>query len=254
MDLSSEEREANRAEWAAWRETPEGKAEIVAHEAAKAESERVETERYAALVPIYIDHVLREAGVPERALAVVPHDTPAMQAVAGALDLLVLLGAPGVGKSVAAAKWLRDYVSDPSRWTPSNWDLLTTPRGSMYPAHSSRLVPSYKETTLPIWISAAQLARTDHYNQTEIDRIAKAPRLVIDDLFSEFSDSKGFFQALLDEIIDLRYSGKRPTVITTNFDVEAFKARYGERVVDRLVEGGRFYACGNTSLRRRPAP
>jgi DNA replication protein DnaC len=74
---------------------------------------------------------------------------------------------------------------------------------------------------------------------------------VIDDLGSEYHDAKGFFQTLLDEIIDVRYAGKLPTVITTNLDAAGFAAWYGERIVDRVREGGRFIACGNASLRRR---
>jgi DNA replication protein DnaC len=251
-DLSPEQKAANRAEWSAYWASPEGIAEHAAIEAAKAEAERAEAERYAGLVPIYIAHVLREAGVPDRALDIEAHETVAMAAVKDAVDMLVLSGAPGVGKTVAASRWLRAYVSEPSRWAPSNWDMLRGKRDSMYPNLSGRLVPTYQERTRPIWISASQLARTDHYEQAGIDVIAQTPRLVIDDLGAEYNDPKGFFISLLDELIDLRYAGKRPTIITTNLDAAGFAARYGARIVDRIREAGRFVGCGDVSLRRRP--
>ena len=81
-----------------------------------------------------------------------------------------------------------------------------------------------------------------------------APVLVVDDLGSEYNDAKGFFSALLDEVIDCRYGAKLPTVITTNLDSSGFSARYGARVVDRIREAGRFINCGNTSLRGRATP
>jgi DNA replication protein DnaC len=196
-------------------------------------------------VPIYIAHVLREAGVPDRALDVDAHETAAMVAVNDAVDMLILSGGVGVGKSVAAAQWMRTYVSEPSRWAPSRYDMMAKD------CYSHKVMPSYQERTRPIWLTASQLARTDHYEQSGVDAIAKAPRLVVDDLGAEYNDQKGFFISLLDELIDLRYSGKRPTIITTNLDAEGFKGRYGVRIVDRIREAGRFVACGSESLRKR---
>ena len=84
--------------------------------------------------------------------------------------------------------------------------------------------------------------------------MGKVPLLVIDDLGAEFNDSKGFFASLLDELIDARYSHKLATIVTSNLDLEAFKTRYGVRIVDRIREAGRFVGCGAESLRRSPTP
>jgi len=186
--------------------------------------------------------------VPDRALDVLDHEvqaTLALAAVKNARDMLTLSGGCGTGKTVAAAAWLREYVSDPRHWEPRR------PRLYVGDARDDLTAPTWCWSD-PVWISAAQLARMDHFDTQEFDRVAKARRLVIDDLGAEYQDAKGFFGSFIDEIINARYSNNLPVVITTNLDVEAFKARYGVRVVDRIREAGRFVGCGNTSLRKRP--
>jgi DNA replication protein DnaC len=78
-----------------------------------------------------------------------------------------------------------------------------------------------------------------------------ASRLVIDDLGEEFNDTKGNFLAVLDEAVSDRIANLRPTVITTNLDVEAFKLRYGARVTDRIRGSGRWFAVAGESMRGR---
>ncbi len=204
-----------------------------------------------AALPAAIEERLRSTfgadnpiGLPVRALDIVLTgglaETPALAAVRGAEDICIIAGGCGVGKTIAEVAWVCNYVSAPERWQDAA-DRDREPR------------PQYRGQ-VPLWISSAQLARLDHYKQDEIDRVAKVERLVIDDLGSEYQDAKGFFGSLLDELIDLRYAGQRPTVISTNLDVEAFKNRYGVRIVDRIREAGRFVACGSVSLRHRPDP
>jgi hypothetical protein len=241
--LQDPERKAYVAEMDAWAASPEGIATLAAERAEKVAAERA---RYEAALPAAIEKLLRNGnhydgdtlGLPPRALDLVLAglaDTPALTAVRGATDICILGGAPGTGKSVAAVAWVHEYVARPENWAPSDG-------GSGLPTFHS---------APPLWVSGPQLARISHFDQAEVNRIAKARRLVIDDLGSEYHDAKGFFQTLLDEIIDVRYAGKLPTVITTNLDAAGFAAWYGERIVDRVREGGRFIACGNASLRRR---
>jgi DNA replication protein DnaC len=94
----------------------------------------------------------------------------------------------------------------------------------------------------------------DRFAANAVSSVTKAGFLVIDDLGAEYSDSKGFFASLFDEVVNARYENMRPTILTTNLDVEGFAARYGERIVDRIREAGRFLNCGAQSLRRRAAP
>jgi DNA replication protein DnaC len=232
------------AEWEAYWASPEGQAEIADRKARR-------QARYVAALAGAIEERLRSTfsvdcpiGLPPRALDMVLAggliETPALTAVRGAKDICVLASSPGTGKSVAAVARVHEQVAAPERWedaTKSDRDPRPQYRGHV-----------------PLWITAAQLARTNHFEQSEIDRVAKVELLVVDDLGAEFNDAKGFFLALLDELIDQRYARKLATIITTNLDAEAFKGRYGERIVDRIREVGRFVNCGNQSLRRRPAP
>ena len=105
-----------------------------------------------------------------------------------------------------------------------------------------------------VWISAADLARVDHFSAKAVGRFKDAPLLVVDDLGGEYNDAKGFFGSLLDEVVDARYAGKLPAIFTSNLNAKGFTDRYGERIVDRIREAGRFINCGNTSMRGRATP
>ena len=80
-------------------------------------------------------------------------------------------------------------------------------------------------------------------------RLLEASRLVIDDLGEEFNDTKGNFLAVLDETISDRVANERPTVITTNLDVDKFRDRYGRRITDRIRGDGRWVAFAGESMR-----
>jgi DNA replication protein DnaC len=240
--LAPDQRRAYDAERAAWWQTPEGLAE-------RAEREARERARYEALLPAAIERVLRDRcenawegqELPARALDVVlagPQETVAVQAARGATDILVLLSPPGPGKTVAAVEWVREHVARPENWQPK----------TDYDDNARRTIPHFVGKR-PIWTTAAALARLDHFSDAALRPYFKAQRLVIDDLGAEYLDAKGFFGSLFDELIDARYAAKLPTIITSNLDAAAFASRYGLRVVDRILEGGRFVGCGNVSLR-----
>lgn len=185
-------------------------------------------------------------GIPERAVKVILSgeviDTEAWKAAKGALDMLVLSGAPGCGKTIAAALWATEDLRDVSKWKYS--DCV----GGVFGQCGNDL-----QAKSSLWITAAKLSRWDRYEEDSMRRLLRAHRLVIDDLGGEYLDKGGFYASLLDELINERQAGSRPTVMTTNLDAAAFTARYGERIADRIREGGRFFACGNKSLRRKSA-
>jgi hypothetical protein len=244
--LNPDQRRAHDAEWAAWWQTPEGQAERVERDAR-------EKARYDALLPPAIERVLRDGvgplhiGLPQRALDIVLAgltETPALQAVRGpACDILVLASAPGSGKTVAGVARVRDHIAAPRNWTPR----------TDYDDEHRRTIPHFVGL-LPVWTTAAALARLDHFSDAALKPYMQARLLVIDDLGAEYLDAKGFFASLFDELLDARYGGKLPTVITTNLDAAGFATRYGVRIVDRIRESGRFINCGNTSLRGRATP
>jgi DNA replication protein DnaC len=141
----------------------------------------------------------------------------------------------GVGKTVAGSWWIWDFVHDWRNWKGRD--------------DCKQFVPKK-----PVFVTATQLARASRYEDATMDRLLTASRLVIDDLGSEYSDAKGFFRSLLDEVVNVRYSMRRPLLITTNVGPEVFTERYGERIMDRLRECGAFTGIGGPSLRRKPQP
>lgn len=80
--------------------------------------------------------------------------------------------------------------------------------------------------------------------------IEAADAMVLDDPGTEFLDRAGSMGVRMDGLLDARYREIRKTLITTNLCVEDFSARYGERVMDRIRDGGCFYEFTAESMRR----
>lgn len=178
---------------------------------------------------------IRRLGLPAHVLAQLDgqRETIAMAAMeAEPLGITVLSGDPGTGKTFAAVRWIVDFVNADEHWTEPGSALMLKGRA-------------------PLFVTAAALARWDRYEQEPMQKLLRAPRLVIDDLGAEYLDKNGFYAALLDEVLNERYSARLPTVLTTNLTKEDFKARYGERIAGRIRETGTFVGCGNLDLRRR---
>lgn len=145
--------------------------------------------------------------------------------------LTVLSGLPGCGKTVAASHWIYGWAMN-----PQNWDVDATParlRGRM------------------LWVTAAKLSRWPKYDEEQMRKLLGADRLVIDDMGVEYLDEKGAYLSLLDEVLNARYDGMRPTVMTTNLDAQTFKERYGVRLADRIREVGKFIPVATESMRRK---
>jgi hypothetical protein len=207
-----------------WANTPEGKAEIEAKELAEAEERRQVEERQREE---RIWRNLASAGCPKRIRDAIRagnvRETPAvakMRSWCKSDDwCLVLSGPKGVGKSLAAGLWLRESGA------------------------------AYGIDSLPRWWPATEVACVDGYSD-KARAICEMPGpLVLDDLGCEYADAKGFFHQRLDRLIDWRYRECLPLLITTNLSPEDFAKRYGERVRDRLREGGQWFGVGGQSLR-----
>lgn len=183
--------------------------------------ERIQAERAAQEAQAAKEaeaRLLAQLGLPERVLEVLRGafvETDATRATAGSWLLLCLSGNPGNGKTVAAARWLLER------------------RGGLF-------------------LKAAELARWDRYDAAKMRLLLRAPSLVVDDLGTEYQDKSGNFMALFDELVDYRYDHRLATVLTTNLAKDDFALRYGERVIDRMREAGRFYSVGAKSMRGRP--
>ena len=134
---------------------------------------------------------------------------------------LILSSPPGTGKSTAAAYWL--------------WNI--SPERNPVPGPTTRR-----------WWTACELANVDTYGG-ELTLLKNSGPLVIDDLGTEYADKHGHFDRILDELFDGRYREELPTLITTNLNHRAFVKRYGDRIADRIREGGAFYEFKGKSLR-----
>lgn len=201
-----------------WSQSPEGvahDAEIAAANAREQAAERARQQR----------EIVDRSGIPSRCADLFGSATPAPSEAIAALDLdrtlLILAGKSGCGKTTAAAWWLWQFIH--GAVTPTRW---------------------------PRFAHAGDLPRID---ESHLLALRSAPRLVIDDLGMEYADNKGFFEVVLDRMLDWRYANLKPTVITTNLRAEQFKARYGERIADRIREAGNFVELSNESLRARSA-
>lgn len=196
------------------------------------------------LTPEDMDWSLRrellKRGIPVRFVDVLraaekPRHTDALERAAEFLSdagerTLVLSGPKGVGKSFAAAWVVAQACPD---------------------ANPRRRNGVWSPDEAPRWLSVSKLARIERYNTAVMEPFEQCSMLVIDDLGVEYLDAHGSFLTTLDGLIDARYAGGLRTVITTNLTADAFKARYGERIADRIRETGEFVELAGKSLRRK---
>jgi DNA replication protein DnaC len=163
---------------------------------------------------------LRAAGFPERAIdyAMVADETASSIVRVRAWDpgkesVLVISGSRGCGKTVAATWW------------------------------------AMQRDPVPMFTRAASFAASSRYDRGPRDALLAARALVLDDLGTEFLDSKGSFLVDLDELIDVFYGDYKPLLITTNATLDTFRSRVGERITDRIRECGAFWSTRDESRR-----
>lgn len=167
--------------------------------------------------------------------------------------ILVLAGQPGSGKTAACARW-----------------ALTRPGPG---AASGRF-------KTPEFLSAAEFFRASRYQRRDEaddrltrDQILGFETMVLDDLGVEFADGSGNYRVDIDELANRYYEDDRTLIITTNLlyaspkardaikargavvdeAAQTFADRYGERIIDRVRECGRWVDSAAPSMRRRVA-
>lgn len=166
---------------------------------------------------------LLESGIFEKDLALICgeglEETDALRAVRAFMrstdTMLVLAGTKGVGKTTAASLAIAD-----------------SPYGSRM-------------------ITAARLSKLDRYVGDAVETLMTCPALALDDLGVEYSDARGFFRSLLDELLNERYGRQLRTIITTNATARRLADAYGERILDRVRECGPYLELTGPSLRAR---
>lgn len=151
---------------------------------------------------------------------------------------LLLMGDPGTGKSIGAARWLLT-----EGLLPRNWHGFGGVDGFSWKYRGGRL----------LWRTAKSLSRVKQYDEAEMERLFGPARLVIDDIGMEYLDAKGFLVSLIDEVIHERHRRELPTVMTANLSPAEFIERYGGRVLDRISEYQPPAVCRRKSFRTTPA-
>lgn len=231
------------AEAQAWdRANPELAAErarlLVELDDAITAKERQDAERDAAEKRLrQMSHRLADSGVGPRSLeaAAQPHETEAMGVVRrwlpeSGLSWLVLCGAKGTGKSVAATWAVREVIRT---------------GGSAAFRRASEL---------------AKLSAFDE-GARELERLKHVHLLVLDDFGTELLTD--FAKAQMHEVLDHRHENHERTILTSNLPWFAaslrgvaqpgLSTRLGERLVDRIEQAGRKVQLGASKSMRRGA-
>lgn len=154
-------------------------------------------------------------------------------------------------------KWTKARSQDPSIWclvlSAGKGSGKSVAAGWAMTQIGARCVDSVNKLGhgkyIPAWWPASKFARLSGYDGTFDQICAHNGIVILDDLGTEFLDSKGWFLQAIDAFVDSRYCEYRPTIITTNLNAKSFKDRYSERVIDRLREGGSFFEFPGGSLR-----
>lgn len=139
---------------------------------------------------------------------------------------LMLAGATGVGKTLAAVAALRATT------TPQVAQEMRAPRQFVYfPSAVGRLL-------------------TPETRQGTLEMLTTCPFVVLDDLGVEYVKEGGLAETFLDEIIWYREANLKATIITTNLTVEHLRTRLPARLADRFRgEWGSVFECGGDSMR-----
>jgi len=69
-----------------------------------------------------------------------------------------------------------------------------------------------------------------------LERLSDVPLLVLDEAGMDYGTD--FNKTLLFEVLNSRYENVNPTIILTNLDATALRDYLGERVIDRMRDGG----------------
>ncbi|WP_141730477.1 ATP-binding protein [Synergistes jonesii] len=139
---------------------------------------------------------------------------------------LYLYGGTGAGKSFAAA-W-RVYhdlqLQIEKDWsTPRKWPESVKLRAGWYSAFS------------------VCLERQNLY------AAEAAPMLILDDLGCEAQSPSN--KSIINELVAVRYNEMRPTIITSNLNLQELEHIYGVRLYERVIQNGRTIDCGGYNMR-----
>jgi DNA replication protein DnaC len=155
---------------------------------------------------------------------------------------LLLLGARGAGKTVAACEAL-GLARKPVHFLGPNGPVAS------WSFASER----------GMFADATALCQASYHDAGRLllERAGKVAVLVVDDLGVERMDGAGIWASAFDALIKRRESHRLRTVITANFhgragdsDKSSFQDRYGDRAYSRIKGDGMVIQCGNHDHRQ----
>ena len=129
--------------------------------------------------------------------------------------IAVLSGSVGVGKTVAAVRWLANH-------------------GGLSPC----------------FVRAGDFEARGRYNHKFRDAWQNASGMVLDDMGAEYKDAKGNLIADLDTLVDTYAVGRGRLIITTNLTWQEFQERYEERISSRIVGSASWINVAGVDRRR----
>jgi DNA replication protein DnaC len=96
-----------------------------------------------------------------------------------------------------------------------------------------------KFTTMANMMRAIKETYNKDSNESEsdvLDQLSRVPLLVLDEAGMDYGTD--FNKTLMFEVLNARYENVMPTILLTNLDAAALKEYLGERIIDRMREGG----------------
>lgn len=101
-------------------------------------------------------------------------------------------------------------------------------------------------------IRAKEVVEAYQNDRVLFDRMCKVELLAIDEFGVEAIDVKSFGNSNepIIDLLSLRYDRQKPTVISSNLDLEQIKERYGLRLQDRFVEMFKMVSFNGKSYRQ----
>lgn len=171
--------------------------------------------------------LLVQQGAPARTVqfalsAAFDSSAPGVEALAGwlpaddsAKPVRIIAGGVGVGKTVAAVRWLLERGGD-----------------------------------RPTFIRANAFEAAGRYDSELRRRWQTCTAMVLDDIGCEYADAKGNLQSDVEELVDVFITGRVGLVMTTNLAWQTFEQRYGPRVWSRLKASARWHSVKGEDRRR----
>lgn len=144
---------------------------------------------------------------------------------------------------LAAQEWADSW--DGTGAGPPRIAILAGPHGTGKTVAAAWLAVNRLALQEPRFVTAVDLS----YMPRDERRAYFAHGLILDDLGSEHPDARSAWRADIDDLIDHLYRELDCAVITTNLGSAELRARYGDRVGDRIRECGDWIPVVGKSMR-----